>query len=1093
MIQKPLTLEEVEPPYDDISQCPKSLTKTAYKHGKSVLYVAGKGKPDADIMIVASALQEEEAEDSIQTAIGMSIRDAPEYLKGPIGYMFRDIAMSAGINLDDCYYTAVCKWLLPRTTRNRPPVKAIKWGEPMLLDEIKRVKPKIIVCAGKQAFDLLSDEKINFNDANGCWFWSKKAKAHIYLMKSPHLLLGNPELHEVFRIDLREVALQQKRLEGVDTGEYEIDYTVIRDSETLKMWVYEMQEEGHKLFSVDCEWHGNTHLDGKLRTIQFCWAPGKAIAIRFMDDKLNYAFNVSYAEVGDILRPLLDQEDVKYVGHHYAADAVWMDRWLNLKTLEKCYIDTEFAQQTIDEHSELGLERGIAMRYTTLGRYDQKLTMWKRANKKLCEDGYGYIPDDILLPYSMCDVDAVMRAIPFLERQLKLQRLEDYYHNIFNPFVTDVFVTFSKYGLPMDVDLMDDLRELFNYIKERLEEKFRERIAEDAIAKGVGFIIKSGGIDKVMQATEACHLAQDPERTQEGWMKMKMLVDRKDIPKLKPFYEHIAESPNFNLRSKPQMLRWLFDVCGLTPIKSTNQKAKGLPSMAWDKVLELPPDRQKLYIPATDKQTLEILAQKEPLLDAVMDLNVVGNLCKAFLKEPEVKYDENGDPIINEAGLHKWLVDRDGIPVISGQTSTTETGRPRGWRPNSLNWPSYVNARITRAVEAIIKGDVEEGILPEHLKERWVGKPMQSIRSCVKAPDGYVFVESDYCTAEIVALAFIAGDVNLMRLMTENDKQFGLVKDGTGIAPVRLYYDQSIDGISPENQNPDYIMHIAAGGKIKRAVTEDELLRDENGELLHPSNDLHWSLAEFTYEKPREAMIAKVERAAGKVANFASAYGATGPTLERKIEADTGNKPPAGTGQKLLDAIRKRQPQATAFLDEVAEVPAGKGYLRAASGRVRHFVVHSRGSGVGYRQRNSIESAQGREGRNFFLQESVASTAARAGKWILDACIKFGLKSRPVTILYDSVVSMAPLEERFIVSIMHELYMSRYNTWQYDDRTLLYTIDNEFNYRWSTSPTKEEQKQLADPSWHGTPAHLKWVENMLQAELDAMNKKFGIT
>jgi len=121
------------------------------------------------------------------------------------------------------------------------------------------------------------------------------------------------------------------------------------------------------------------------------------------------------------------------------------------------------------------------------------------------------------------------------------------------------------------------------------------------------------------------------------------------------------------------------------------------------------------------------------------------------------------------------------------------------------------------------------------------------------------------------------------------------------------------------------------------------------------------------------------------------------------------------------------------------------------------------------------------------LQESVASTAARAGKWILDACIKYGLVSRPITILYDSVVTQGPLEERFIVSIMHELYMSRRNTWAYDDRTLLYTIDNEFNYRWSTSPTKEEREELADTGWHPTPTHLKWVEMVLQKELDVYN------
>jgi hypothetical protein len=76
-------------------------------------------------------------------------------------------------------------------------------------------------------------------------------------------------------------------------------------------------------------------------------------------------------------------------------------------------------------------------------------------------------------------------------------------------------------------------------------------------------------------------------------------------------------------------------------------------------------------------------------------------------------------------------------------------------------------------------------------------------------------------------------------------------------------------------------------------------------------------------------------------------------------------KPEPGTGQKGLDAIAARQPRASQFLLEMAEVPKRKGYYRCASGRIRHCVLHGAGSGVGWRIRNSIESALGREMRNF--------------------------------------------------------------------------------------------------------------------------------
>lgn len=213
------------------------------------------------------------------------------------------------------------------------------------------------------------------------------------------------------------------------------------------------------------------------------------------------------------------------------------------------------------------------------------------------------------------------------------------------------------------------------------------------------------------------------------------------------------------------------------------------------------------------------------------------------------------------------------------------------------------------------------------------------------------------------------------------------------------------------------------------------------------------------------------------LSNFSSAYGASPNSLERKIESDTGVKPEDGVGQKGLDAIKARQPRATEFLDEMAALPKTKGYYRAASGRIRHCLLHGAGSGVGWRIRNSLESALGRELRNVGPQESVGATAARACVWANHLYRKLGLKARVLTCLYDSLVSICPLEERFVVERIQEAMMSTVNTWTYDDehghRVLQYGVDKDFNYRWSTYPSDEEKKQLHDPSWHPTPDKLK--------------------
>lgn len=1215
-----MTLEEMQPNYDDPGSQPRTLTRPRRIDG--IQYVAGRAPIDDqinyDVMFVTVSVEEDEATAHATSTFGFVVNQPPEYLKGATG-IIKDVALRAGVDIDKCYYTAVCKWLLPRAQRARPPKKIMKWGLPILEDEIKRVQPKIIVCLGKPVFDLISDAKVSFDDAHGCWFWSERYQAHMYVMHAPYTLIGKPEYYEMFRIDFKEV---QRRKELLDSGAEitgdSVRFQVLRSLDELEEWTERLEElveadewpghrtdEGKPLLAVDCEWHGRTHVDGQLRTIQFAWSERDAVVIEFRDEQNQWSFDLGdqegqergsdatliarapetadkkpdtevgpigrsasqlaekegsetlpkwtlpvdkmtvtleaevsrpyrqpipekvlsaqrqlklvddaiasgpnrngdsisaeaaaaavtqfrermtqeeadtakaaekarYAAVGRRLAGMITRIDARFIGHHFAADSPWMQHWLGIETYEKCDLDTEFAQQTCDESSELGLERGIAMKYTNLGRYDQDLVMWKRANKALCEGGYGYIPSKILHPYGAKDVIAPYRAYPLIKRQLEAQRLWDYYKTIFNPYVTDVFTEFCMVGLPMDIETMDQLRELIHFVKDKLNAALQRRIANEAKSRLRSRILLELGLPSLQRLSPAIE-ARDEEKLRNGIKeRLAELEKLSEVNSWLSLIGHFIESPAFNIRSPDMMRRWLFDVEGLTPIKSTNQKGKGLPSMAWEKVLELPKDRQSLYTPAVDKQTLQILAEQFKTLDQLLDLNAVGNLAKAFLKEAEVYIDEEtGEEVRDEHGLHAWLAS-DGR--IHGQMSTTETSRSRSWAPNTLNYPAYVNKRIARSVTGVVQEAYEDGSLPDSLM-RWVGvsgDDLPSIRSCIKAPPGWMLVESDYATAEMVALAEISGDKDLRRILHEPDPEWVKLKPDNPYQAKSVRVSFSAKSSVPVSaQDPRYILHVWDAGECLGAVTDDMLAKDANGKLVHAKYDIHWSLAEATYGAPREMMKSKVQRNAAKVINFSSAYGATANSLERKIEADTGVKPEPGTGERGLEAIAERQPRATQFLEEMARVPKERGFYRAASGRIRHCLLHGAGSGVGWRIRNSLESALGREMRNYPMQESVGATSARACKWLLHAYRKLGLKARVMTCLYDSVVSLCPLEERFLVARLHDICMSERNTWDYNDeyghRTLRYSIDNDFNWRWSTTPSDEDINKLKDPSWH---------------------------
>jgi hypothetical protein len=211
-----------------------------------------------------------------------------------------------------------------------------------------------------------------------------------------------------------------------------------------------------------------------------------------------------------------------------------------------------------------------------------------------------------------------------------------------------------------------------------------------------------------------------------------------------------------------------------------------------------------------------------------------------------------------------------------------------------------------------------------------------------------------------------------------------------------------------------------------------------------------------------------------------TAYGASGATLERKIESDVGEAPEPGTGDGLLEALMARQPRAFEFMLEMEKMPEKPGYIVAASGRVRHFHLHDRNQQDWWAYKSQL-SPQSREARNFPMQESVAATACRAAVWLLEFGTLFGLKGYPIAVLYDSVVTMCPCEERDIWRKAHDLFMWLGNGWAYEDRTLRYPVDHELNKRWSRPMAAEREVILSVPL--GTePRHVEaeaWLDRWI--------------
>lgn len=1018
---------------------PKKIDKNTYIEGK--LHFAGVGNKDADVMFVAaSPLKEEERKDN----------NDPGLLRpSEVSELFKRLCQRAGFGdiISNCYYTTISKYSVPSGDVKPLRKECINWSRQALEAEIEEVKPKIIVCLGKHVFNHFFDMRVNnrkvtlsFNDAHGGFFQCERHNCVLYCMDRITNPRYQPHLIERFRLDLEIIKEYYDSLDlESNTNKLETSYITLDSLEKLEGWVSFIQGVDQNYLSVDCEWAGKTYLDGKLRSVQFCWDAGKAVYVKFYDQHGDWCFGDStWDDIRSALKPI---SGMMWIGHNVCADLVWMEHWLGFNTHKKVLFDTMYAETVIDEYADQKLER-LSLKYTDLGRYDMELSLWKKSNTGSINDdgGYGSIPDSILIPYACKDVDVVYRAYPQILKKLQEKQLFQYYFNILLPFVSDAFKSMIMTGLPVNQQYLEQISDDFGRVFLQLQEEIRVKMVAQAKTILAKLLLDKVGQDGITVFSEVDKYYNENSEdvvtadllVMHALNLIKPHISPSDILDFKNVLEHLWVAKEFNLRSNHHMVRWLFDVMKLRPVKTT-KGSNGI-SLPWEKIENLPDSEKQKYIPATDKQTLQILSADNELVAKVLHLNAVGNLIKSFLAP---KGSSSTNAIIN------WI-QSDGR--LHCNYSCTETGRPRSWKPNVLNYPKVVSKWVSEA-----------------FKKYGYDSP-GSVRSCIQAPDDWCFVDADLDTAEVLSLAYISNDAGMIDMCHSEDEQFVLVdKDKCKDLDITPFVTKGAAMLRTHYQ--DNYVEIPKDSQIK-TYTLDEL-QEKNlllgGTEKHPKRDMHWEMAEGMQQKPRELLDEDLDRGAGKVGMFSIPYGAQENLLEREIETMTGKKPDEGTGERLMNAYHKKFPKASMFLQKQEDIVLDPGFYKTVSGRLRHFhanqvrnIINNDDSW----EMKSLVSPLHRESRNYPMQEMVAASMMRAQVSLLNAFIDKGMEARPMIMLYDALVVICPVKERWIVKDMMQEYMSEKTTWQIHNRTFRYTIDAAFSKRWGDKLTAEEKAVL---------------------------------
>lgn len=630
-----------------------SLFDSYYREEDKSIWLRGVGnKNTANVLFLGACPLEEDVDSDI------SFSD-PRYLKSGPGLYFKRACLSAGINIDEEYYTTLCKYPLPRSYKLKPKITDITYCESILKEEFEQIKPKIIVCVGKEAADYILGVKAKLSELEESWMYSQQYQAMIYIMSDPKLAYYKPEYADKLRLELELLAKHYEFLcNGKSFIDVNLDYRKIETLKDLTDWINERKQANTFYYAVDTEFGNNsqyttTFKDGILRSIQFCWEPGKAVFIHFHDANFNWVFDAPKEIVFKTLADYCNDPRVRFIGHNCAADAVWMKNHIGINIYDNKFIfDTMFAMQTVDEYSDLKLEK-LAARYTTLGRYDIELILWKKKNKGIVfdeDEGYGRVPTDIIFPYGCRDVDATFRLWPIIVDMLQKDGTYDYYFKIKHPFVTEGFTSMSETGMPFDMSYADKQRIVYlaagvimrTLFKEMLEEEAEKLLREKLKTTFENKKVKLGSDNLDSLCSTIFSLDRNKLEDYDRGINVLKHAFKADFKHVLARYIHWFYISNFNIASPQQKATWLFDVKELTPIKTTKNPDIGN-AIPWERVLLLSEAEQKNYKPATDKDTLKIFADAgDDLCLHLLQMNAINQITKNFLK---------GD----EGGLQKYI------------------------------------------------------------------------------------------------------------------------------------------------------------------------------------------------------------------------------------------------------------------------------------------------------------------------------------------------------------------------------------------------------------------------------------------------------
>lgn len=403
------------------------------KHNRNKL--EGTGAVPSDIMLITEYLNEDEA---IQG----------KHLIGKPGVLLNELLLNCGVTRDSVYITSAVKcWA---DDNKAPTLPEIKKCRPYLLQEINKVRPKIIVTLGKTALTSLGIS-IPIQAAVNKLHRSEYTTVPVFPIYNPEYTINNPSLKQ------ENLKYLKAGLSGEVADKKEISnkgYVVVKDFEQAEK-VTQFLINKAKMLAFDIETDGLDFLNKKyplhIKCVGFCYGVGKAVIFD-----------------GETMLPYVKrilESNVRKVAHNIKFDAGFLQAIYKIK-VNNIFMDTMLAAYQMDENTPNDLEFCTSRYVPELHGYASHISSkyGGRTDKANGED---------LWAKNFGDVDATFRLAVLAYKQLVNEDMWWLHKNILIP-ATINFMNMEEYGVQCDRELINRLEEKYVTAREDLIRQIKE-------------------------------------------------------------------------------------------------------------------------------------------------------------------------------------------------------------------------------------------------------------------------------------------------------------------------------------------------------------------------------------------------------------------------------------------------------------------------------------------------------------------------------------------------------------------------------------------------------------------------------------------